>query len=189
MSQKKLSPSHSSLATRHCLVKIHQFDRRHRGLESLVAQLDSRAIDRLLERIRRYYSVDNRDASLHAGLRDPFSDFAGDVFKVRRLATNDRAETNHRVILLGTRQLECQQGNLERARNLVKLHRLFVSAQTFERIERAFRQPRSDEIIPAAGNQRKAKTLGVQASLMDLRLQASSTAPSQGSKLRPLQYR
>jgi hypothetical protein len=25
--------------------------------------------------------------------------------------------------------------------------------------------------------------------LMDLRLQASSTAPSQGSKLRPLQYR
>ncbi len=82
---------HPSSFVKRFLVKIHQFDCRHRGLESLVPQFNSRAIDRLLERVRRYYAVDDGHAGLHAGLRDPFGNFAGDVFKVRCLAADDRA--------------------------------------------------------------------------------------------------
>ena len=173
-----LHPSSFILSFKRFLVKIHQFDRRHRGLEPLVALLCTRAIDRLLERVRGDDAIDHGHAGLHAGLRDPFGNFAGDVFEVRRLSANDRAETNHRIILSRTRKLERQQRNLKRAGNLVKFNRLLVGAQTIERIERAFDQPRSNEIVPTTGNQREAKTFGIQASLMCSWLQDSSIAPS-----------
>ena len=169
---------HPSSFIKRFLVKIHQFDRRHRGLEPLVALLCARAIDRLLERVRGDDAVDHRHTGLHAGLRDPFGNFAGDVFEVRRLSAYDRAETNHRVVLSRTGEFERQQWNLKRSGNFVNFNRLLCGAQTIEGIERAFDQSRSNEIIPTAGNQREAKTFGIQASLMCCWLQDSSIAPS-----------
>jgi hypothetical protein len=159
------------------LVKIHQFDRRHRGFESLVTLFGACPIDGLFERVRGHDAIDYGYASLHAGLCDALGNLAGDVFKVRSLPANHRAQTDDCVELARLCHLQGQQGNLERAGNLIELDRVFTSTQTIESIKRAFNQTPGNEIVPAAGDDREAKSFRVQSSLMSNCLQACLIAP------------
>lgn len=57
------------------------------------------------------------------------------------------------------------------------LHAILRRSETFERIKRAFDESRRQKVIPTAGDNRKVKAFGAQASLMDDRLQDLETAP------------
>jgi len=80
-------------------IKIHQFNRRRRGFETLVTQLYSGAIDCLIHIL----GCDNPKQQWHAGFHSCFADapshLASDVFKVRRLTADDHAEANHGIEL------------------------------------------------------------------------------------------
>ena len=180
---------HPSSFIKRFLVKIHQFDSRHCGFEPLITLLGARPIDGLLECVRGDDAIYHRHARLHARLSDALRNFAGDIFKVRRLSANDGAQTDHGIELSGFCDLQRQQWNLERARNLVELDRILISAQTIESVERALNQSRSNEIIPAAGDEREAKTFGVQASLMGNCLQALRIGSCRGLSPGLSQYR
>ena len=64
--------------------------------------------------------------------------------------------------------------NLERAGDAKVLDRALIRPETFERVQSALDQPRRQEIIPPARNDREPESPGVQASLMCDRLQSLS---------------
>ena len=90
---------------------------------------------------------------------------------MRRLPADDCADADDGVPLAGAGEPPRQQRNLERAWDAEHLDVLLVRAEAFERVERALDQPRGQEIVPAAGDDGEAKALGVESSLMSLRLQ------------------
>src|SRR5947207_3367449 len=163
-------PDRSGFCTKSFPIKINQFYRCRGRFETLVAQLNPGAIVCLILILRRNDAKQQRHSGLQARGADAARGFSGDVFKVRRLSANDHAQTNHRVELARLGRLQSAQRNFKRARHAKNLDRVLVCRKFRERNPRASDQTRHERIVPAAGDNRKAKSSGDERRLIRTRL-------------------
>src|SRR5260370_27286395 len=153
-------------------IQTCQFHRRCGGLKTLIAELNSGAVDGLIDILRGNDAKQQRHARLQTGLADAARGFAGDVIKVRCLSANDHPQTNHGVKLSGLGCFQSTQRNFKRTRHAKNLDILFLSSKFAERVERAGNQTRHQRIVPATGDNPEAKALSVKNSLMRAWLQS-----------------
>src|SRR5437667_7499097 len=78
-------------------IQIYHFYGRHGGLESFVVESRARSVVCLLDIVCRNDTKEQWYTGAQTDIINSASGFASHVFKVRCLATNDHAETNHRV--------------------------------------------------------------------------------------------
>src|SRR5215216_1309895 len=154
------------------LVKIYQLHRRHGGFEPFVAKLHPRTIDSLIDCVGSDDAEDDRQAGCQRCMRNSARHFARDVIEMRRLAANDRTETNDCIKLTRLCKTERQQRNLECTGHTIQMNVCVFRSQSLESIERAFHQPRGDQFIPTAGDDCEAKGFSIKTSFMNCRLQA-----------------
>ncbi len=143
-------------------VEIHQFHRCSRGFKTLVTQLYPRPVNGLVERVCGHDSENHRYSCFHSSLPDASRYFACDVIEVWSLPADDCSQTNHRVEFVRLGDFKSEQRNLERSGNAKDLDGLFAGAKTFQRVESAFDQTSADEVIPATGDNRETKSIGIQ---------------------------
>ena len=143
------------------LVKIYQLYRRGGGFKTLVTQLNSSAIDRLVHCVCSYNSEDYGHSRLQSCFADSSGYFSSDVFEMRSLAANDRAETNYRRKFFGFRKSQSEQRNFKSAGDPEDLYLFLIRSQTLESVKRAINQTRADEVVPPTGDNRKTKSLTV----------------------------
>jgi hypothetical protein len=143
-------------------VKISQLHRRRGGFKSLVTQLDSRAINRLVDRVCSYNSVNYRHARLQTCFTDSSCDLSGDVFEMRSLTADDCANANHGIKLLRLGEPQGQQREFKGAGNSEDFNQFLVGTQSLERVECALNQARANEVVPTTGDDRKTKPLTVE---------------------------
>ena len=67
--------------------------------------------------MRRQHAEDDRHVGIQRRLPDATARFGADVIEMRRVAANDRPETNHRIEPLRPGHRPRHQGNLERPRH------------------------------------------------------------------------
>ena len=85
--------------------KVGHLDGGQRGVGAFIAALCARAVDRLLDSVGGQHTEDNRNAGLQRDLADAAGRLAGNIIEVRRVAANDGAQGDNRVmaILFGHR--------------------------------------------------------------------------------------
>ena len=153
------------------LVKIYQFDRRGGGFKTLVTQLDSCAVDCLVNSIGSNNSKNYWHSGLQPCLRDATRYFTGDVLEVGSLTTNDCTETDDRIKLSRSGKLQSQQRNFKSAGNFVDLDQFLVCSQTFQSVKRAINQASADEVVPTTGDNRETKSLTIKMTFVNYWLQ------------------
>src|SRR6185503_8388992 len=142
------------------LVKIHQFYSRGCGLKTFVAQFHASAINCLIHVVGGDNSKNHWHACLQPCLADAASHFASDVFEVRCLSSNDRAEANYSVKFFGLSSSQSYEWNFKSAGNFEYFHRFRSRSQAFQRVEGALQKPRANEIVPPTRNDREMKSRG-----------------------------
>src|SRR5689334_6587602 len=90
---------------------------------------------------------------------------------MRRLTTNDRAETDDRIKLPRLRKSQRQQRNLKSARHAIHTDVSILRAQSLQTIERAFHKSSRDQLVPAARHDGEAKRFSVETTFVHRRLQ------------------
>src|SRR3989344_210909 len=151
------SPLHAQL-----LKQIHHLDDGERRVGTLVAGLGAGTFDRLLDRVHGEHAEPDRKVVLHADLGHATAALAGDVFKVRRLATDDTAKRNERVVFLALGHGLEHQRHLERALYAHDFNIRGVGTVARERVERAFEQTFADETVEARDDDAKTRPAGAQ---------------------------
>jgi hypothetical protein len=76
-----------------------------------------RPLDRLRNRMRRQYTEDDRHVGIQRRLPYAATRLCANVIEMRRVAANDRPETNHCIEPVRSRHCPRRQGNLERSRH------------------------------------------------------------------------
>src|SRR5688572_23424616 len=127
--------------------QVRHFERGLHRFAALVASARSRPLERLLDRLRRQHTEYHRNAGLDRNVLKPASALARNVLKVRRIATDDAAERNDRLVLpalrratRNDRQLECTGHSHDR-----EIRR--IAAVLFPRSDGALHEPRHHEFI------------------------------------------
>src|SRR5581483_10973745 len=87
------------------LEEIDHFDRGQGGIVALVARLDARPVERLLDRVAGEHAEDDGDPRIEASVGDAARRGAGDVVVVRRVAADDGAEADDGGVLARRGQL------------------------------------------------------------------------------------
>src|SRR6185369_14044467 len=90
---------------------------------------------------------------------------------MRRLTTNDRAETDHCVKLPRLCESQRQQRNFKSARHAIHADVRFLRAETLQTIERAFDESCRNQLVPPAGHDGEAKCFSVETSFVHRWLQ------------------
>src|SRR5687768_10593959 len=139
-----------TVAAGHLAKEVSHLDRGHRRFITLVTRFYTRPIDRLLNGLGCDDSEDHRDARLQSRLCDTARGLSGDVIKMRRLTTDDDTERDDRVKFAALSRLERCQRQFEGARNAKYLDRVRVGTSVFKCVQRSFKQPRCEELVPAA---------------------------------------
>jgi hypothetical protein len=140
-----------------CL-QIRHLHRRQRRLQSFVAHLQPGAIDRLLQRLASQHTKGMRNASLLCRLPDAARDFVHDDVVVCRIAAQQTADADDRVVLFRFRQGASGDGNFECARNTNEGDVFFLSAGAEQPIVCALKKPLCNKGIEARDYKSKALT-------------------------------
>src|SRR5919205_1577759 len=90
-----------SLPLRHPLEQRRHLDRGERRIPPLVSVRAAGAIARLIERLGGDHAERHRHAEVAGDVGDAARRLRGHVVEVRRLAANDGAEADHRLVLAG----------------------------------------------------------------------------------------
>src|SRR5262245_49572007 len=126
---------------------VRHFYGGHRGVEAFVARFTTRPIHRLIERIARKYSERHGHPGFRTHLRNSLCCFAGDVIKVRCVASNHRPDANNRVVALLSRELARRHRYFPRARDFYNFDIGFGAAGPRERVKCACEQPITDKVV------------------------------------------
>jgi len=143
-------------------VQIHNLHRCYRRFVSLVVMPGAGARVRLLDRIRG----DDPEQGGHSGFQINFGNaprgFGRDIIKVRRVATNNYAETDYRVELLRFGRFQRAEWKLKRTGHAIDRDRVVFDREFMQRFERAVNQARHERVVPAAGDYRKPKITSIE---------------------------
>ena len=143
-------------------VQIHNLDRGYGRFVSFVVVLRAGARVCLLDRIRG----DDPEQCGHSGSQINFGNaprgFGRDVIKVRRVATNNHAETDYRVELFRFRRFQRAEWKLKRTGHAIDRDRVVFDREFMQRFERAVNQARHERVIPSAGDYRKPEITSIQ---------------------------
>ena len=137
--------------------EVGHLDGGHGGLEAFVAGLQPGAVDGLFQVLDGQDAEGNRDAGFERGGGDALGGLGGNVFEVRRLAANDRAEAQHRVILSRLGEMLRGDRDLKRAGNPGDGDRLRTGAGAVQAVERPLQQPFRDEGVEPAHHNGKTQ--------------------------------
>src|ERR1700691_1623198 len=148
-----------------CFFQIRHLDRGQSGLESLVAHLQSGAINRLLQRLASQHPKRMRHSSLLRRLPNAPSDFIHNDIVVRGVPTQQTANAEDRVVLFGLSQHPGHGRNLERTRRANQRNILFPGTRAQHSIVSALKKSLRNEGIEAGNNNRKPKSIRVKATV------------------------
>src|SRR5580658_1327259 len=135
--------------------QIRHLHRRQRRLQSLVAHLQTGAIDRLLQGLTGQDSECMWHPSLKRRLPNAARNFVDDHVVVRRVAAQQTANANHRVVLFRLRERASGYGNLKCAGHANQRDILLVRSRAEQPVVCALKKPLGDEGIEARHNNRK----------------------------------
>src|SRR6185369_5476834 len=90
---------------------------------------------------------------------------------MRRLATNDRPQTDDRIKLPRLRESQRQQRNLKSPRYAIHTDVGILRAQPLQTIEGAFHESSGDQLVPPARHDGEAKRFSVETSFVHRWLQ------------------
>ena len=143
-------------------VQIHNLHRCHGRFVSFIVMPRAGARVCLLDRIRG----DDAEQSGHAGFQINFGNaprgFGRDVIKVRRVATNNYAETDYRVELLRLRRFQRTEWKLKTTGHAIDRDCVVFDRKFTQCCARAVDQARHERVIPAAGDYRKPKITSIE---------------------------
>src|SRR5450631_4694032 len=103
----------------------------------------------LLNSVDGQYAECGGDAGGGMDRSDPLGSLACDVFKVRGVAADHRAEAHHRVDVAEARQFPRRDGNLERAWDPDHLEVARGDAALPQRLDGAVEQACGDDVVEA----------------------------------------
>src|SRR3569832_208680 len=90
---------------------------------------------------------------------------------MRRLTTNDRAETDDRIKLPRLRESQRQQRNLKSAGHAIDAHVGILRTHSLQTVQCAFHQSSRDQLVPAARHDSEAKRFSVETTFVHSWLQ------------------
>src|SRR6185312_175004 len=155
-------------------LQIRHLHRRQRRLESLVAHLQSGAINGLLERFARENSEGMRHSGFLRGLSNTPRDFVDDDVVVRGIAAQKASDTDDGVVFSGLRKRAGGGGNFKSAGGAYDIDCLFGDAGAQQPIKRALQQPLCNERIESRDDNPEAFPATVQAAFKGLPVEAGA---------------
>ena len=147
-----------------CSLQIRHLNRRQRRVESLVAHLQARAIDGLLQRVTGENTECVGDAGFLCRLANPACDFVDDDVIMRGVSTQQAAETDDGVVFASFGERARGGGNLERAGNANNIDVSILRAGADQSVVCASQQAIGDEFIEACDDDAEAEPRGVELS-------------------------
>ena len=140
--------------------QIRHLYRRQRRFESLVPHLQSGAINRLLQRLAGQHSERMRNSSLLRRLPNPPSHFVHNHVVMRRVAAQQAANTDDRVVFLRLGKRTGGQGNFKRSGDTDQHDVFFLRARAQQPVVGALEKSLRDERVEARDDKGKAPTRG-----------------------------
>ena len=151
-----------------CFLQIRHLDCRLRCLEALVAHLQSRPVDCLLEG----FAGEDAEGMWHSGLlcrlSDAARDFIDDDVVVRSVAAQKASDADDGVVFSCFRQRARGGRNLESAGSADDIDCFFGHARAHQSIERALQEPLSNEGVESRDDNAEAFSRAVQITLKRL---------------------
>src|SRR5208337_4472672 len=127
----------------------HHFNRGRCGLKALVAGLDARAVQRLLQGFASEHAKAVGNARLLLRLADAAGHFVVDSLVVGSFAAQQAAQRHNGVCTTGVGNGARRGGNLPRAGNANNFNIAAIGAAAHEHVERTLKQPIGDHGVPA----------------------------------------
>src|ERR1700722_5910840 len=121
--------------------EIHHLHRRQRRLKSFVAHFQPCAINRLLQRFASEDSERVRDSSLLSRLADAARNLVHNDVVVRRVAAQQTADANNRMVFPSLRELARGDRDFKRTRDSNERNVFFLSARTKQSIVSTLKKP------------------------------------------------